>query len=130
MARQLKKQKFISNTWTEQGDTYILEIAGTAPRILKINDTILQKLKQETKLEDSHKQETTQEINRPTSAHRTEKSHIQTNNSKITIDTNEIGDESQDDASDSSLEVIVNQKTKEKKLKKAKARKTRQQKNE
>ena len=132
LARQLKKQKIISNTCTEQGNTYILEMVGTNPRILNINDTILQKLKSETKLKISHKQETTpdQELNMPTSSHGTEKSHIQTNNSKITVDTTEISDESQDDSSDTSLEVIVNQKTKEKKLKKGKARKTRQQKDE
>ena len=45
LARKLKKEEKIYNTWTENGETYILENRESSPRKITINDPILDHVK-------------------------------------------------------------------------------------
>jgi hypothetical protein len=46
LARKLKRNNLIQSTWTEEGDTYIVEQTGTIPRILTRNDPLLLKIEE------------------------------------------------------------------------------------
>ena len=48
LARQLRNKGTISGAWTEYGETFIKESQESTPRILDINDPLLNKLKQQT----------------------------------------------------------------------------------
>ena len=45
LARQLKKHQIIHNTWTENGDTLIMEKHSSSPRKIERNDPILDQVK-------------------------------------------------------------------------------------
>jgi len=52
LARKLKRRNLIQSTWTEEGDTYIVEKTGAVPRMLMKDDPLLLKLDELTPTEE------------------------------------------------------------------------------
>ena len=124
-ARQLKKKKYITNCWTEEGQIYIVEQPGTSPKILNKMDPILKKLEliNTDKIEQQGEHEiqdscTSNTALRKSSASKTEHEHQQKQE--------EHKEEPETSSSESSIETTINSQENNKKG--IKTRKTKQQK--
>jgi len=114
LARQLRKKQLIHTTWTENGDTFIIESQEMLPRIIQHNDPVLQKLQQDSAEQMKNDQ--------PESSTIYKKEEIAKDN---THDENpEETDEVQNDSSDTENGLFT--KTDMSKTKKRKTRKTNQ----
>ena len=121
-ARQLKKKKYITNCWTEEGQIYIVEQPGTSPKILNKMDPILKKLELiNTEIIEQHEMQdacTSDTALRKSSASKTEHEHQQKQE--------EHKEEPETSSSESSIETAIN--IQENNKKGIKTRKTKQQK--